>query len=67
VCINGSCDVLCVNELKETSRYCLSNPSKGLIVDEKDWHSMENFSENCVLLALASEFYDKNDYIIDEH
>ena len=67
VCINGSCEVLCTNELKDTNRYFLNSPSEGLIVDEKDWHTMENFSENCILLVLASEYYDKDDYINNEY
>ena len=27
------------------------------------WHEMHNFSEDCVLLVLASDIYDEADYI----
>ncbi|MDQ1351016.1 MAG: hypothetical protein QG657_1318 [Acidobacteriota bacterium] len=29
------------------------------------WHTMKNFSENCILLVLASDVYQENDYIRD--
>jgi hypothetical protein len=29
------------------------------------WREMYDFSEDCVLLILASEFYDESDYIRD--
>ena len=27
------------------------------------WHEMHDFSEDCILLVLASEQYDESDYI----
>jgi dTDP-4-dehydrorhamnose 3,5-epimerase-like enzyme len=67
VCLHGSCKIYCQNKLKESKVYCLDNPNSGLIIEPSDWHSMKNFSSDCVLLALASEFYDKNDYINDKY
>ena len=29
------------------------------------WHEMHGFSDDCVLLVLASEHYDESDYIRD--
>jgi len=29
------------------------------------WREMHNFSENCVLLVLASDYYMEEDYIRD--
>lgn len=29
------------------------------------WHEMSNFSQDCVLMVLASEYYDESDYIRD--
>ena len=31
------------------------------------WREMKDFSENCVLVVLASEHYDESDYIRDYH
>jgi hypothetical protein len=29
------------------------------------WREMFDFSENCVLIVLASDYYDESDYIRD--
>ena len=44
--------------------FFLNEPSKCLIIEPEDWHTME-FSENGILLVVASQFFDKNDYIND--
>jgi len=55
--------VIHVNDGHEKKDYLLDNPRKGLILETADWHSMADFSKDCVLLVLASEPYDVNDYI----
>lgn len=64
ICITGSCRIL----LKscngcELTEIILDNPAKCLIIDPDDYHWMDNFSKNCVLLVLASEYYESSDYI----
>lgn len=64
ICVNGSCKILLddgVNE-KEVS---LHSQAKGLLIRKMIWHEMFNFSKDCVLLVLASDFYDEKDYIRD--
>ena len=34
-----------------------------VILEPSDWHEMSNFSSDCIILVLASEEYDKDDYI----
>ncbi|MFX4153524.1 WxcM-like domain-containing protein [Aliarcobacter butzleri] len=41
----------------------LDNPNKGLFIEGLIWREMKNFSPDCVLVVLASEHYDKSDYI----
>jgi len=67
VCVNGSCDVFCENEKKERNTFLLNSPEKCLLVESKDWHTMQNFSQDCILLVLASEYYDANDYIDERY
>lgn len=43
----------------------LDQPNKGLQIPPMIWHEMHDFSEDCVLLVLASEHYDESDYIRD--
>jgi hypothetical protein len=40
-------------------------PTKGLVIEDLVWREMHDFSEDCVLLVLASEHYDESDYIRD--
>lgn len=43
----------------------LDNPSEGLYVGPGTWREMYDFSERAVLLVLASEYYNEDDYIRD--
>lgn len=62
VCVSGSCSVFC-DDGKNRETFILDSSTKLLIVEPKDWHTMQDFSENCVLLVISSEHYDRNDYI----
>lgn len=64
ICVSGSCDVL-LDDGKEKQTYSLNKPFQGLFVDKLIWSEMNNFSSDCVLMALASEYYDEEDYIWD--
>ena len=44
---------------------CLDQAAKGLKIPPMVWHEMHDFSKDCVLLVLASEYYDESDYIRD--
>lgn len=64
VCVKGSCRfVLDDGKIREEVR--LDSPLKGLYIDSNKWREMHDFSEDCVLIVLASEFYDESDYIRD--
>ena len=62
ICINGSCNVHVNNNIEETN-YLLKDKSTCLIIEPKDWHQMDQFSDDCILLVIANENYDVNDYI----
>ena len=64
ICIHGSCDVLMDNG-KEKKVVSLEKPYEGVYVGEKMWHEMYNFSPDAVLLVLASDYYNPDDYIRD--
>ena len=38
---------------------------EGLYIANNMWREMYDFSEDAVLMVLASEYYDENDYIRD--
>ena len=64
VCVNGSCDIL-LDDGKEKSIIKLENRNEGLFIEKLVWHEMFNFSADCVLMVLASDYYDEKDYIRD--
>lgn len=64
ICVHGSIDVRLENFYGEET-YNLNDPSVGLYVGPDNWREMSNFSNDAVLLVLASEQYDESDYIRD--
>lgn len=64
ICIHGSCKVLLDNGI-EKKKVFLEKPYEGLYVPNNMWREMYDFSEDAVLMCLASEIYDENDYIRD--
>ena len=63
-CIKGKCKMLMDNGFAKEEVW-LDQPNKGLQILPMIWHEMHDFSEDCVLLVLASEHYDESDYIRD--
>ena len=66
VCIKGSC-VIYNNDGTTIEEFALDKPNKCLILEPKDWHKMYRFTEDAILMVLASEYFDPNDYIFDEY
>jgi dTDP-4-dehydrorhamnose 3,5-epimerase-like enzyme len=66
VCIKGSC-VISNNDGVSKEEFHLDQPNKCLILEPKDWHKMYSFSEDAILMVLASEYFDPADYIFEEY
>lgn len=47
----------------EEQEYILNRPDEGLYIGNMIWREMYDFSDDAVLLVLASKIYDENDYI----
>jgi len=62
IAVRGSCKITLDNgKIKQT--FELDEPNKSLFQDALIWGVMHDFSDDCVLLVLASEHYDESDYI----
>lgn len=62
VCISGECEmVMDDGYVRET--VLMNSSERGILIEPMVWHEMHNFSEDCVLLVLASDIYDEADYI----
>lgn len=66
ICVKGSCKISNHDGIKKEF-FLLSNPKQCLVIEPKDWHQMYDFTRDAVLLVLASELYDYNDYIFDPY
>jgi dTDP-4-dehydrorhamnose 3,5-epimerase-like enzyme len=64
ICLSGSCRFV-MDDGKKIEEFTLSDPKTGIFIDTMIWHEMHDFSCDCVLLILASDYYDENDYIRD--
>lgn len=64
VCVAGSVKIL-VKTPKEEKEILLENPQEGLYIGPMIWREMYDFSADAVLLVLASEHYQVEDYIRD--
>ncbi len=43
----------------------LDTPTRGLVIGDGIWRTMEFLTDNAVLCVAASDYYDENDYIRD--
>jgi len=66
VCVNGKCNIHS-NDGKSKQKITLNSPNQCLILNPEDWHTIENTLESTILLVLASEYYDKSDYIYESY
>ena len=66
ICIKGRCKIR-NNDGTEIKIFSLHKPSECLILEQKDWHEMFDFSKNAILMVLASENFDENDYIFEKY
>jgi RimJ/RimL family protein N-acetyltransferase len=64
IAVKGSCKIHLDNTY-ESNEVILDDPSKGLYIESLVWREMYDFSNDCVLLVLASDYYTKSDYIRD--
>lgn len=64
VAVSGSFSVILDDGIIKRS-FHLNRPYQGLLIEAGIWRTLEDFSSGSVCLVLASELYDKNDYITD--
>ncbi len=64
VCLNGSCRFVLDNG-RTREEVVLDSPDIGLHINGLIWREMHDFTEDCVLMVLASERYLKDDYILE--
>jgi WxcM-like, C-terminal len=66
ICLKGSCRIY-NNDGQDERYFVLDQPSKCLILQTHDWHTMDQFSPDAILMVLASEYFDQQDYIFEPY
>ena len=64
VCLRGSCTVV-LDDAREREEIVLDSPRIGLYIPPMTWVTQYRHSADALLLVLASEAYDPDDYLRD--
>ena len=63
-CINGSFKLM-VDDGTNKQYFFMSDPNRGIYIGPKLWHTMFEFTKDCIILVFSSDYYDESDYIRD--
>jgi dTDP-4-dehydrorhamnose 3,5-epimerase-like enzyme len=66
VCIQGECKIF-NNDGGKKQIFHMNKPSKCVLLEPRDWHKMYDFSEDAILMVLASEKFEQDDYIFENY
>lgn len=62
ICLTGAVTFK-LNDGKQEKIFRLSTPNEALFINKMTWVDMSNFADNTIILVMASEYYNKLDYI----
>lgn len=62
ICMHGSVEIN-IHRYQEKQCIKLESPTQCLLLPPEDWHTLDSFSADSVVLVLASHEYDAQDYI----
>jgi dTDP-4-dehydrorhamnose 3,5-epimerase-like enzyme len=64
IAVKGSC-IFSLDDGNKREEIQLDSPKKGLMIEGLVWREMKDFSEDCVIVVVASDHYDESDYVRD--
>lgn len=64
ICLQGTCRIV-LDDGVECREFKLTSANQGLLLDKFFWREMHDFSDDCILMVLASDYYNESDYIRD--
>lgn len=64
ICVSGSCKIK-VDNGRQSETYELNTPEQALYIGKMIWREMFDFSQGCVLMVIASQYYNPKEYIRD--
>ena len=63
-CISGSF-YLKLDDGTNQYEQLMDDPNEGIFIGKNVWHTMEKFTNDCIIIVFASDYYDESDYIRD--
>ncbi len=68
VCLQGSCRISNQSGVGQPiEHFLLDAPSKCLLLEPMDYHIMDQFSQDAILMVFASAIYSSDDYIFEPY
>lgn len=64
--VSGSCNVVVDNGV-EKETFVMNDASKGLYIEEMIWRSMQNFSKDCVMMAVCDRPFTPGNETFDNY
>ena len=65
IAATGSFEVVVTDYQLRKKRVFLNNPKEGLLLPPGIWRELVSFSSGSVVLVMASDIYDQEDYIME--
>ena len=62
LCLKGKCEIVIIKN-KKKKKITLSDNNKGILLEPDDWHKIINSNKDTIIVVLASEYYNEQDYI----
>jgi hypothetical protein len=67
ICLKGRCRITNNDGINARQEFLLERPDQCLILEPRDWHQMDQFSSDAILMVLASEYFLSEDYIYEPY
>lgn len=64
--ISGSCDVV-VDNGKAQETFHMDDPTKGIYIDAMIWRSMQNFTKDCIMMAVCDRPFSPGNETYDNY
>lgn len=64
--VAGSCQVV-VDDGQTKERFIMDDPSTGLLIEPMVWRSMQEFSPDCVMMAVCDRPFDSGNETYDDY
>ena len=64
--VSGACDVIADNG-EERKAFHMDDPSRGLLIEPMVWRSMQNFTPDCVMMAVCDRPFAPGEETYDDY